>query len=292
MKKHLLFVASAIVALAGCSVESIKLVEPEENLVTVKAVIDGNDTKAIYTEDTDNMKVNISWSINDEIAVLYSNGSGEDYTQKTFITTAGDGTFTGTPGTAEGGAYAHMAIYPASIATMSKESGFEGVYFTIPSEIDGDGSDIIPMLAYSPNASFDGTYHFQHPGSVIRFKFTNIPSTARKLTIYNTDDVELAGRFNTIYQDGIYYYTDGATTDGNQYSISYNFTPNIDGTNVFYLPFGVTRPWCNLTFLFLDSGDNLISTRTTTLTGLTETVLQRNTMYRVRMNVDTFIGFP
>ena len=291
MKKHLLFVASALVAFAGCSVESIKLVEPEENLVTIKATIDGNDTKATYTEDTEHMKAITSWSVDDQIKVLYSNGSGEDYSSKTFTTTAGDGVFTGTPGTAEGGAYAHMAMYPATCGSMYKSGDRESLNITIPEVVDGDGSNIIPMLAYHLNADFDGTYHFQHPGSVIRFKFTNIPSTARKLVISSTDE-DLAGLYYISYNEGVFKYTTGTNGDGDQRSITYNFTPNVDGTYTFYLPFGVATPWFNFTFTFKDSKNDAICTRTTTLTGLTSTVLQRNTMYRVKMNVMKFPGYP
>ncbi|MBQ6197859.1 MAG: hypothetical protein IJK44_01315 [Bacteroidales bacterium] len=274
---------------------TVEEITPVENIVTIKATIEGGETKTTYTEDTGTMKAIVGWEAGDKISILYSNGGYKKYE---FETTSGDGSFTGTPGGTEGGTYAYWAIYPYNICNdlypSSSEPYKESTTITLPTEYTGSGADGIPMLAHTLKASFDGTYHLKHMGSVIRFKFTNIPSTARQLVISN-DSRDLAGRYYTTYDSAndLVYYTSGTGDDGEQRSVTYSFTPGVDGKYTFYLPYGCdVSPSGNFTFTFKDSGGDEICSRTTTLGGLANVTLARNTMYRVNMNVIGFDGYP
>lgn len=310
MKKIYLYVIAGVLAIAGCAktpsaqnqiipeeeptaTAAEDEADPEANVVTIKASIEG-ETKTTYTEDTGSMKAIVGWEAGDKISVLYSDGG---YKKTEFTTTSGDGTFTGTPSGTEGGTYAYWAIYPYDICTdlypSSSEPHKESTTITLPTEYTGNGANGIPMLAHTLKANFDGTYHLKHMGSVIRFKFSNIPSSARHLMISN-DSNDLAGRYYTSYDSAndLIYYTSGTNGDGDQRSVTYHFTPNLDGTYSFYLPFGVNTPSGNFTFTFKDSENAEICSRTTTLGALASTTLVRNTMYRVNMDAMSFDGYP
>lgn len=319
MKKIYLYVIAGVLAIAGCaktpSVQEQIIPEnepaatapedeadPEANVVTIKASIEG-ETKTTYTEDTGSMKAIVGWEAGDQIKVLYSDGAGGGYSVKDFTTTAGDGNFTGTPGEkTEGGAYAHVAFYPVtSYASIWKDTDKESFYYNFPDEITGSGADMIPMMVYTPNADFemDPVYRFKHTGAVLRFRITNIPSTARQLIITSASH-ELAGRYYTSYDstNKLYYYTSGTSEDNGdggvnaKYSITYNFTPDGDGSYTFYLHHGLTTPSGNFTFTFKNAGGDVICSRTTSLGGLASTTLVRNTMYRVNMDAMSFDGYP
>ena len=317
MKKIYLYVIAGVLAIAGCAKtpsaqdQIIPEEEPtatvpedeadsEANVVTIKASIEG-ETKTTYTEDTGSMKAIVGWEAGDQIKVLYSNGEGGSYSVKDFTTTAGDGNFTGTPGDkTEGGAYAHVAFYPIeSYASIWKGDGKESFYFNFPDEITGSGANMIPMMVYTLNADFesDPVYRFKHTGAVLRFKFANIPSTARQLIITSSSH-ELAGRYYTSYDstNQLYYYTSGTSEDnesvGAKYSITYNFTPDVDNSYTFYLHHGLTTPSGNFTFTFKNAGGDVICSRTTSLGGLASTTLVRNTMYRININALSFDGYP
>lgn len=310
MKKINLYVIAGVLAIAGCaktpSVQEQIIPEnepaataPEDeadseaNVVTIKASIEG-ETKTTYTEDTGSMKAIVGWEAGDKISVLYSDGG---YKKTEFTTTSGDGTFSGTPSGTEGGNYAYWAVYPYDICTdlypSSSEPHKESTTITLPTEYTGSGANGIPMLAHTLKANFDGTYHLKHMGSVIRFKFSNIPSSARHLVISHAS-YDLAGRYYTTYDSAndLIYYTTGTGGDGDQRSVTYHFTPNLDGTFSFYLPFGVNTPSGNFTFTFKDSENADICTRTTTLGGLASTTLVRNTMYRINIDAMSFEGYP
>ena len=314
MKKIYLYIFVGVLAIAGCtktpSVQepivpeeepSVITPENEAKTVTIKATIEGV-TKTTYTEDTGTMKAIVGWEAGDQIKVLYSDGTGGGYSVKDFTTT-GDGNFSGTPGEeTEGGAYAHVAFYPvASYASIWKGTDKESFYFNFPDEITGSGADMIPMMVYTPNADFelDPVYRFKHTGAVLRFRITNIPSTARKLIITSASH-ELAGRYYTSYDstNKLYYYTSGTSEDNGdggvnaKYSITYNFTPNGDGSYTFYLHHGLTAPSGNFTFTFKNEGGDVICSRTTTLGGLASTTLVRNTMYRINLDAVSFDGYP
>lgn len=320
MKKRFLYITAACLALVSClkdkpymtelSFPNIPVVPAKNtsgNEVTLHATLEGDDanTKTTYTEDLEHNAVTVGWQAGDQIKVLYSAGAadGSDYTIKTFTTSAGDGTFTGTPGTTEGGLYAHVAYYPlASYGGVYKGDGKESTYFVFPDAISGNGADLIPMMVHTPNADFtlDPVYRFKHTGAVLRFKFTNIPSTARKLVITSADH-ELAGRFYSTYDstNKLYYYTEGTPDDNGEggvnakYSVTYTFDgPDGSGNYTFYLPYGVATPSGNFTFTFKNSSDVDIITRTTTLGSLASTSLVRNTMYRINMNCMSFDGYP
>lgn len=317
MKKIYLYVIAGVLAIAGCAktpsvqeqiipedepiaTEPEEEADPEANVVTIKATIEG-ETKTTYTENTETMKAIVGWEAGDQIKVLYSNGEGGGYSIKDFTSTAGDGTFTGSPGDkTEGGAYAHVAFYPIeSYASIWKGDGKESFYFNFPDEITGSGANMIPMMVYTLNADFesDPVYRFKHTGAVLRFKFTNIPSTARQLIITSASH-ELAGRYYTSYDstNQLYYYTSGTSEDnesvGAKYSITYNFTPEVDNSYTFYLHHGLTTPSGDFTFTFKNAGGDVICSRTTTLGGLASTTLVRNTMYRVNIDAMSFDGYP
>jgi len=295
--KKILYATTAVLALIACSKVPAPInPENETNgkVITVKATIEGSETKTSYEEDLENKKAKVSWEAGDKIGVLSQNGG---YVINTLETTSGNGVFTGTILGTEGGKYAHVAVYPYDICTdkwnVDKESR-EQIHVTLASFITGSGADAIPMAVHTPNASFDGTYNFKHMGSVIRFKFTNIPSTARKLVITSADH-ELAGLHYVDYDstNGLFYYTSGTGSDGNQKTITYSFTPGADGKYTFYLPFGCTiSPSGNFTFTFKDSENADICTRTTALGSLASVTLARNKMYRVNMDVISFDGYP
>lgn len=314
MKKLYFYFIAGVLAIAGCAKTpsaqepivpeeepSVITPENEAKTVTIKATIEGV-TKTTYTEDTGTMKAIVGWEAGDQIKVLYSDGTGGGYSVKDFTTT-GDGNFSGTPGEkTEGGAYAHVAFYPvASYASIWKGTDKESFYFNFPDEITGSGADMIPMMVYTPNADFelDPVYRFKHTGAVLRFRITNIPSTARQLIITSASH-ELAGRYYTSYDstNKLYYYTSGTSEDNGdggvnaKYSITYNFTPNGDGSYTFYLHHGLTAPSGNFTFTFKNEGGDVICSRTTTLGGLASTTLVRNTMYRVNMDAMSFDGYP
>lgn len=294
MKKVFLYSLAAILTIMSCSREITTdetITLPEENFVTISTSIEGQ-TKTTLTENTSTMKAEIGWSTGDKISVLYKDGG---YKKTEFTTTAGDGTFTGTPSGTEGGDVAHWAIYPYNICTdLYPSSGTkESTTITLPTEYTGNGADGIPMNVHTLNANFDGTYHFKHMGAVLRFAFTNIPSTARKLVISHAS-YDLAGRYYTTYDSAndLIYYTTGTSGDGEQRSVTYNFTPNMDGTYSFYLPFGVTTPSGSFTFTFKDSEGADICSRTTTLGALASVALVRNTLYRLKIDVMSFEGYP
>lgn len=309
MKKTIYIIAAALALVACNKVQTViednndenssmteETTTPVENVVTIKATIEGGETKTTYTEDTGTMKAIVGWEAGDKISILYDNGGYKKYE---FTTTSGDGSFTGTPGGTEGGDHAYWAIYPYNICTdlypSSSTPYKESTTITLPTEYTGSGANGIPMLAHTlKSASFDGTYHLKHMGSVIRFKFSNIPSSARKLVISN-DSKDLAGRYYTSYDSAndLIYYTSATGDDGEQRSVTYNFTPGGDGKYTFYLPFGCNvTPSGNFTFTFKDSGGDNLCTRTTTLGGLASVSLVRNTMYRVNIDVMTFEGYP
>lgn len=298
MKKYLLY-AAAIIVFAGCSVEPMEKCltsNSDEHIVTVKATIEGfeNDTKTSYTLDTENSKALVSWSAGDAISVLYSNGSGGSYTQEPFTTAEGDGIFSGGASTTEGGKYAKFAIYPYNICNSiwpDNTNLREQFQVTLPDHINGSGADAIPMVAHTLTASWDETYHFKHLSSVIRFSFTNIPSNARQLVISHAS-AELAGLFYIAFDEGVPYLNEGASEDGYQRSMTYDFTPDA-GAFTFYLPYrvGVT-PSGNFTFTFKNVAGEVICARTTTLGTLASTTLARNTMYRVNIDALTFDGHP
>ena len=303
--KKTIYIFAAALALVACNKVQTFIEEevntdeitPVENTVTINATIEGGETKTTYTEDTGTMKAIVGWEAGDKISILYNNGGYKKYE---FTTTSGDGSFTGTPGGTEGGTYAYWAIYPYDICTDLYPSGSEpykeSTTITLPTEYTGSGADGIPMLAHTlkSSGSFDGTYHLKHMGSVIRFKFTNIPSSARKLVISN-DSKDLAGKYYTSYDSAndIIYYTSGTGDDGAQRSITYSFTPGGDGKYTFYLPYGCNvYPSGNFTFTFKNSEDADLCTRTTTLGGLASVKLTRNTMYRVNIDAISFDGYP
>ena len=193
----------------------------------------------------------------------------------------------------------HVAVYPQNIVkSIYASSGKESIHLLLPSVVDGDGSNIIPMIAHCANASFSGAYEFKHIGSVIRFSMTNIPLTAKQLVIScGTGDAgaDLAGTFYTTYDSGndVYTYTSGSNDDGEQRSVTYNFTPNSDGTYAFYLPFGTgQKPRFNFTFTFKDKNGDAICSKTTTLSSLKDISLAKNTIYRVKLDAYTCPNYP
>lgn len=308
MKKIYLYIIVGVLAIAGCAKTpspqepivpkdepSVIAPENEAKTVTIKASIEG-ETKTSYTEDTGTMKAIVGWEDGDKINVVYSSGG---YSQYTFETT-GDGSFTGTPSGTEGGKWAYVAVYPYNICesvwNVDGESR-EQIQISLPNSVTGSGADIIPMAVHMLKSEivgdFDGIYHFKHLGSVLRFKFSNIPSTARHLIISSADH-ELAGRHYVSYNstERIFYYTTGTTADGEQKEFTYNFTPNGDGTYTFFLPFGCTAPYGDFTFTFKDSDNQAICTRTTTLGALAGTTLVRNTMYRINIDALSFPDYP
>lgn len=295
MKKFYLLLTASII-IAGCqkdpSTQNQDLEINEVEQVTIKATVEGGITKTTYTEDPVNLKAIVGWEAGDKISVLYQNGG---YKKTEFITSAGDGTFSGSPAGTEGGTYAYWAIYPYDICTdlYPSSSGKESMTITLPSEYTGSGANGIPMNVHTLKANWDGTYHFKHMGSVLRFKILNIPSTARHLVISNASR-DLAGRYFTTYDtaNDLVYYTTGTGEDGEQRSVTYHFTPNVDGSYTFYLPFGVATPSGDFTFTFKNSSDEVICSRTTTLGSLASTTLSRNTMYRITMNALSFDGYP
>lgn len=309
MKKFYLYVITGALAIAGCTKtpsvqeqiipeEEPTAIAPEDeadpgaNVVTIKASIEG-ETKTTYTEDTGSMKAIVGWEAGDKINVVYSNGGYKQYT----LETTGNGEFTGTVAGTEGGKFAYLAVYPYDILysawNVDAESR-EQIQITLPDEFVGNGADAIPMAVHSLKTSFDGTYHFKHLGSVIRFRITNIPSTARHLSITSASR-QIAGLCYVSYDSdsGCFYYEEGTNDDGSaDNTVTYHFTPNIDGSYTFYLPYGCKSPKGDFTFTFKDVDNADICTRTTTLGGLASTTLVRNTMYRINMDAMSFEGYP
>ena len=309
MKKIYLYVIAGVLAIAGCaktpSVQEQIIPEnepaataPEDEadseatVVTIKASIEG-ETKTTYTEDTGSMKAIVGWEAGDKINVVYSNGGYNQYT----LETTGNGEFTGSVAGTEGGKYAYLAVYPYGILSSAwnvDAETREHIQITLPDEFIGSGADAIPMAVHSLKTSFDGTYHFKHLGSVIRFRITNIPSTARHLSITSASR-QIAGLCYVYYDSdsGCFYYEEGTNDDGSaDNTVTYHFTPNLDGSYTFYLPYGCKTPKGNFTFTFKDSENADICSRTTTLGGLASTTLVRNTMYRVNMDAMSFDGYP
>lgn len=288
MKHSILLTATLACILAGCTKEISNPVSGERQ-AQVKATIEGQ-TKITLTDDAVNKKSTIGWKNGDVIDVLYKDGG---YSLKPFTTT-GDGNFTGTVSGTESGDVAYVAIYPSNIVkSIYASTGKESIHLNLPEVINGDGADAIPMIAHTLKANFDGTYAFKQAGSVLRFTFSNIPAGAKQLVI-TSEGSDLAGTYYTSYDatNNIFTYTEGTSEDGAQKTVTYNFTRNADGTNVFYLPFGIATPWFYFNFTFLDENGDQICTKKTTLTGITDTKTERGKMYRFKLNCRTFTGYP
>lgn len=299
MKKYILYTAAALV-FAGCTVEPMEkdvVADSTEHVVTINATIEGfeADTKTAYTDDLEHSKALVSWSAGDVISILYKDGG---YKKIPFTTVTGDGKFTGKVSGTEGGDIAHWAIYPYNICTdlYPSEGTKEATTIVLPTEYTGNGADGIPMSVHTINDNFSSTYNFKHMGSVLRFKFSNIPSNARHLVISHASR-DLAGKYYTSYDSSndLIYYTIGTGDDGSQRDVTYHFTPEEDGTYSFYLPNGVgsdAKPSGNFTFTFKDAGGAVICSRTTTLGDLSSVSPVRNTLYRVNIDALSFDGYP
>ena len=276
MKKYLIFVAAAAIALVSCKKEEAPVIVPdtqeaEEMLlpdVQLSAVIDNAQTKTDYTISGD--KAVFEWTEGDQIWRLVRKFTEENevrtysnydhYTYYSSNLSGASATFTGS---AVGATYddTGFAMYPAGVFTHS--TGTSNLTFGLPATSAYDAAaplkNLVPMIG-----KLDGeTYTFKPVVGVIGIRMTNIPADATSVSISST-----SGGFsgNSVTMTGV-------TNDAYRTNINNLVGPDSNGLRNNWYTAGTSR---TLTFSNLDPSQTyrfFFPAPTGTYTDLTITVM-------------------
>jgi len=286
MKKTLLS-AVAIFALIGCSKEQIQNVNigESEKIATLTCCLP-------QTKMSVNDKGKTVWQAGDQITVFNdvnaTTGGGD---KKTYTLVSGAGTNKGTfAGEAFAKGNARVALYPAAYgedgsfqkATANRLIVHINGSYTMTSASEDQNVPAI-MAAYIANNATSIT--FEHVASLLKLQFTGIPSSARKIKIYQDG---ISGETN-LKKYGIigdrYFGVTGLVAAGGTgvvntggvsakeawLNMSVTFPDNQaieSGNGVFYFPIAVQQNLASRTFRvnFLDASDQVIANTERTLT--------------------------
>lgn len=223
MRKSILFLASAALLFAGCAKveDEAPITEKGKRVVTLKASIDGDDTRvSVETDGT------YKWQSGDKIGVwVVDTDGGATYP----YTTEDSGTSANfTVALDDGEALGEYAFYPYS------EDHFvsgEGPRFALDANLQYvEDATNMPMLGTVSG----GTISFKSVGGVIKLTVNNIPSDAAHL-LFSAKDLN----GDNLFISGVFPISGDQITAGGIMGVNtviINFTGKRQNSMVFYVP--------------------------------------------------------
>ncbi len=234
------FLLMAAAAVAACN-NKVVIDEPAlENgsyVFSLKASAPDVDTKTDYSSSG-----KFSWGADDQISVLFHNGTENKFFTLTNTSGAGaSADFSGTidEGYEIGGTDGNKwALYPAgshSVRFTESDAAKYPISFNIPAVTDYTASSFsanIPMYALGSDSNI---FEFQHLGAAYKFTFTDIDSSISKVrfVVENQTTYRLSGDVKLRNEGGT--YLDQAWADGVDKTLTYISNVS-EGDAVFYVP--------------------------------------------------------
>lgn len=226
MKKVLFAAAFAAVLAVACTKETDVNTVEGTNVVTIKANID-NATKTTYAGGK-----TFAWEQNDQIKVLVSDGSTDEFA---LFTAYGDGATTDFTATLNDGfSPSGLAFYPTGLSPVYDSGNYTVTLSSLAESATSDPLAVVPLIG---TKNLDDSYSFTTATGILKFSFTNVPAEAYYFNIY-TDDTgqQICGQFTVSADNTIKFENAQGTGNINIWSHVY---ADASGNYEVYIPLPV-----------------------------------------------------
>ena len=232
MKKHVLFIATTAVLLAGCAKEVEKPVEEQTGkLYTITALVDNPETRTLAEYNSGTNKYKFSWDTGESISVVSVNPSSKLLFQ---VSDTENGIFTYQAGADETYEGFGMAVTPGYVLGENPTVNNYSI------ELSGDyvyGQSNAIMIAGAPR--IDGQnykFQFKHAAALVQVTYNNVPAGTKAMVLTSANNITGTATKTSATEVSI-AIGDLSGTTGKEARV--NFADALDeamSTAVFYVP--------------------------------------------------------
>ncbi len=240
MKRYFIFIAivtaSIITACEQKPIIELPLTDNGAYLFTLNAIVDNELTKTDYEGNS------FKWSYDDQISVLFHNGTDNKFF--TLTATTGGSNSTSFSGLIDEGyeigasdTETQWALFPASESHSYSEGDTYPTFYIEPTKDYSEShySADLPMISVGS----EGVFSFKYLTGAYRFTFTDLDVNKVTLVVRNQESYFISGA-TPIGITGSTYYLKHNYAFSEQPEHSLSFTENVnEGSATFYVPFKI-----------------------------------------------------